>query len=210
MLKKLIQTNIEKATVRITKLGGQGVLVGGNMILTAAHCFDYSLTGGMVLGDYYIEEIKIKRGKILKVAPLAIEPLTDIAALGSVDVQEFGEESINFEEFCEKTKPVHLCLKEFELFQTFTVYINSHESKWISGTATLTYKDAPMLSLETEEVIKSGTSGSPIVNEMGELVGIISHISSDLAPIKHNGTAPRPHLALPVWLVHNILRSETE
>jgi hypothetical protein len=38
------------ATVQLPTKGGQGVLVPGGFVLTAAHCIDWSLDGGMALG----------------------------------------------------------------------------------------------------------------------------------------------------------------
>ena len=42
---------VEKATVRLTGKGGQGVLVPGGLIVTAAHCVNWYLEGGMAMGD---------------------------------------------------------------------------------------------------------------------------------------------------------------
>ena len=42
----------------------------------------------MVLGEHYVEQI-VSANEILKVAPLAIEPLSDIAILGSLDDNNF-------------------------------------------------------------------------------------------------------------------------
>ena len=53
-----IRKRIENATVTITKLGGRGVLVSNGIILTAAHCINWSVEGGMVLGDHYHEIIE--------------------------------------------------------------------------------------------------------------------------------------------------------
>lgn len=48
--------DVEKATVALQGKGGQGVLVGGNLILTAAHCVTFSLEGYMTMGDPYMEK----------------------------------------------------------------------------------------------------------------------------------------------------------
>jgi len=90
------------------KKGGQGVLVGGNLILTAAHCVTYTLTGAMVLGEYFVEKIKTKDGAELEVCPWAVEPMSDIAVLGALDEQECSDKGKAFEVFCDQTKPVYL------------------------------------------------------------------------------------------------------
>jgi len=130
MLSKQMKAKIAQATVTITQLGGRGVLVDGNMILTAAHCINYSTEGGMVLGDYFIEEIETKQGEKFKVRPMAVEPVCDIAALGALDDQEFSDEYDKFGKFCETTKPVHLSLDEFELDQEYPVNIYTHKNTW--------------------------------------------------------------------------------
>lgn len=53
----------------------------------------------MVLGDYFIEEIETLHGK-LKVGPLAVEPVQDIAVLVALDDQVFYKEVDMFNEFC--------------------------------------------------------------------------------------------------------------
>src|SRR5262249_32084812 len=69
------------ATVSLSDLGGQGVLVPGGLILTAAHCIKWSGTGAMVLGDYFVERIKTRDGRSFRASVCAAEPVADIAAL---------------------------------------------------------------------------------------------------------------------------------
>ena len=60
-----------------------------------------------------------------------------------------------------------------------------------------------------EEQIEGGTSGSPIINDTGELIGIVSHVSIiNSEGHKSYGLIPRPHLALPVWIYNRILNWE--
>ena len=63
-----------------------------------------------------------------------------------------------------------------------------------------------MIWVETEEKIEGGTSGSPIVNDKGELVGIVSS-SPEGNLQKYSGLAPLPRVALPVWIYKIIQQS---
>jgi hypothetical protein len=205
MLEERIQRQVEKAIIEVLPKGCQGVLVTGEVILTAAHCVHFDIEGSMVLGDFYIEEIRTVHGT-MKGATLAVEPVADIAALGSPDSQEFGEEAEQFDSFCEKTKAVSLHVGNSEPFEPFPVYIHTHKGAWVTGTATQTSSDAKALWIEADEQIEGGTSGSPIVNESGELVGIVSHTSlAREGESRSNGLAPRPHVTLPLWVCRRIL-----
>jgi hypothetical protein len=196
--------DVENAIVLVSKKGGRGVLVSGNLIITAAHCIDYSTNGQMMLGDLYIENIKTAKGEI-KASPLAVEPVSDIAVLGSLDSQAFADDADRFDRFCECTKPVPLCTKDFDLFKKFPVYISNHDGKWVRGMATQGNTNANALAIEADEQIEGGASGGPIITESGELVGIVSQFNESHGDGKCDGMTPRPHISLPVWVCRKIL-----
>lgn len=201
----MTKDEVDKATVTLTKKGGRGVLVNDNIILTAAHCVDFSCEGAMVLGDYFIEDIETCSGK-LKACPLAVEPVNDIAALCSLDSQEFYDESSKFEEFCENTKPVPLFLKETERFKEFRVHLRTAKGLWVSGKAQRCGdRGSPVFWIDTDESIERGASGGPIINGRGQLVGIVSVSGGPGEGPFKSGQFPRPHLALPVWVSRRIL-----
>jgi S1-C subfamily serine protease len=79
---------VEKATVRLTKKSGQGVIVPDGLILTAAHCIEWCCEGGMVLGDFFLEEIEFGGQKIVAQV-YAVEPVSDIAVLGRPTIRRF-------------------------------------------------------------------------------------------------------------------------
>jgi hypothetical protein len=70
--------------VSIRKNIGQGILIPGGLVLTAAHCVSFSTDGAMVLGDRFVEEIGTSNGP-LKLNPMAVEPVSDIAVLVALD-----------------------------------------------------------------------------------------------------------------------------
>lgn len=198
--------HVAQATLRLPRLEGQGVVVPGNLILTAAHCIGWTAEGDMALGDFYIEDVETRDGRKLRVQPLALEPVSDVAVLGSLDDQTFSAEATAFEDFCAEAPWVALCTSEFPLFQPFPVWIRSHEGAWIEGTAQQCAPEALYLAIDTQEQIQRGTSGGPVVNQAGSLIGIVStYIERECAAL-----VPRPHLAMPARLLRRILRRQAE
>jgi hypothetical protein len=178
---------IEKATVRLTNSHGrgQGVLVNNYIILTVAHLVEYDYTGGMVLGDYYGERIDTEMGTILGVSPDAVEPVADIAALGQPDGNELFDQAQLYWKFCEETEPIPLCL-DFEELSKFPIFIfNKYENTWVSAVGEYGLKNQYMIIIkDPDKFISLGTSGGPIVNDAGELVGLLSNATGSPIPCK--------------------------
>lgn len=188
------------ATVQIPYKGGQGVLVGDGLILTAAHCLEYDdHTGaGITLGDRPIVEIEAYDGTKLKTTPWVIESVSDVALLGPLDNQECWEEVEALERFCLKTKGIPILRSVFS-GQRLPVLIRSHKQIWIEGETQQTRPRAHQAWVEAREQIEAGTSGGPIITHDGKLVGIVSHFSETGG--KCYGLTPIPHLTLPAWAV---------
>jgi len=198
---------VKQATVYLLTKGGgrgRGVLVSGNLILTAAHCTTFDTSGAMALDHHRIEVIRVGR-LTLKVAPYVVEPVRDIAVLGSLDNQAFFEEVEVFEAFCERTHPVPLRIEPYKIRQPFDVYILNRDGNWTKGTATFWNEDGCSVCIEPRKKIKGGASGGPIVNDAGELVGIVS-VSGETGSLV--GLAPFPYRALPVWIRDRIVREQ--
>jgi hypothetical protein len=210
-----IKRTVEKATVTFSRTGGKGVLVRNHLIITAAHCIEFELEGRMVLDENYsIEEIRTSEGQTLKARPLAVEPVADIAVIGSLDGQVFYDEAEDFFSFCSSVEPVSVSRTDFALTQDpdlvrNRIHIYTHKGEWITGNA-IQFLPAPqMVGFDTVEQIEGGTSGSPIVKDSGELVGIISNASLILESGQVCcGTFPRPHLTLPVWVCRGIFEEQ--
>ena len=213
-----IQSRVANATVIVQtkeRGTGQGVLVHGSYVLTAAHCVDWDHEGPMVLGDHFIQKIRTASGKDLIVSPYAVEPVSDIAVLGTPDGQVFYKESVAFEEFCENTLPVSVSTDTYDFGVWFPVSVLSHLGNWISAHAVQYPGDGHVrtLHIKTDEPTICGTSGGPIISEKGELVGVFSNSGGSPTEIDieqqcgHTGPCPRPHLTLPVWVWQAILKA---
>lgn len=83
-----MKATISTASVRITWRRGHGVVVPGNLIVTAAHVGWATAGRDHKPGHYNAEETSVtSQGRKLGAAVYTIEPVADIAVLGEVDGQ---------------------------------------------------------------------------------------------------------------------------
>jgi len=203
----IIKEIVGPAIVELPALQGRGVLVPGGYILTAAHCVEWSTDGGMALEDPPPQQIRTYDGRLLLTCPVAVEPVADIAVLGSVDDQRFPDEAESWQRFVEDTQPVSLATVELACGREFGVMLVSHDGKWLTAKATMLTPQATTIWVESEVPIEGGASGGPIVDTDGRLVGIVSNSSFDPSSPDarpSTGTHPRPTLTLPVWAANLI------
>ena len=211
MLSEQLKQSIAQACVTIVKPDGgrgRGVLVPGNLVLTAAHCVTYTNDFPMALSPHtFVEELETPQGR-LKVCPEAVEPRADIAVLGALDDQRFSHEVEAFETWCTQTTPVPLCVEALPVREAFPVYIYTHTATWIEASATIMRDEVASLWLDVPGQVEAGTSGSPIVTVQGEVIGVVSLFGSELDETHCVGPQPRPARALPVWVLEQILAAQ--
>lgn len=212
-----IKRRVGKARVRLVKKGGQGILVPGGYILSAAHCVTWDAKGGMPVGDFYFETIQTWDGRQFKAEVCAVEGKTDIAVLSAPDDQVLPQEFMAFKAFCWTTKPIPLSTRVPDIEEWLPVHILDHAGKWNSGQATrFGYPGPPSagtLCVQTKNPIRGGTSGSPIIDDMGHLVGIVSWSSENPhggggLPKVYLGAFPMPYLSLPRWVYDQVMPPE--
>lgn len=199
--------DLKRTILSSRPLGGRGVLVPGGFVLTVAHCIKWNGDGRMAMGALFIEPIRTAQGSELHLTPLAVDPVSDIAVLGSLDGQEFYEESEAFDTWQEATTPVHLATRLPQLGvppdkPTFPVHVLTHDRGWIKGTlGRYGFPGPPVcgqLVLHAEGAINGGTSGSPVVDANGLLLGVVSHIVGEPAT---DSPMPIAWWALPRWVL---------
>jgi hypothetical protein len=214
---------VARATVRLPRKGGQGVLVPGQLILTAAHCIGWTSEGHMALGDAFPETIESGSRK-LTVDVLAVEPRSDIAVLGALDDQVYTEEADAFEAWCDETRPVRLYTDNLPVEEStppsgfprvewtrllpsieVPAHILTHNKGWIQVRARQMRRDAHIFVVESDELIDGGTSGGPVIADDGRLLGVVSQSGETQADGERKPAGafpvPRPHLTLPAWIV---------
>ncbi len=192
------------ATVWLPRKCGQGVLVPGGFILTAAHCIgEWSMDGGMALGDVHLESVETKAGASFLMRVCAVEPVADIAVLAAADSQELSDDADGFDQFCEATQALEVSADDFDVDSPVEVHVFTHRNTWIQSTATrYGFPGEPagaFVTILSERNVEGGTSGGPVIDTSGRLVGLVS-VAGGTKGSSKEGTMPRPHLALPRWI----------
>ncbi len=225
MVRNYTDRLIKEATVFLPKLGGQGVLIPGNMILTAAHCVPCSSRGGMYQGMSPRYDVEVQRRGhgwstvSIIAAPCFIDLVSDIAVLAEPPVRskppkdrsEFPPEE--FTGFGD-VRPVPLAMALD--FDDQPVRVLSHnglfdvgwpQREWVNGRSWFNDQYSTRLRIIADQQIVGGTSGGPVVDRCGKLIGVLTH-GSDNAD--SDGTcdcwATIARRALPGWILDKICK----
>ena len=207
-LQVTVAERVARAVVRLPRLIGQGVLVPGGFIVTAARCIGWTAEDSMMLGGCLPEPIITADGRKIVAAPLAVEPVAGLAVLGAMDDQAFSSEAAAFEAFCEATPPVRLAIDILKAFVPLPAYVLTHDRGVLPATVRLICPGSASLWLHSDHRIGRGTSGGPVVTEDGRLWGIISTIGAGPEEEPCQGFIPRVHLAGPAWLVRQMVSAD--
>jgi S1-C subfamily serine protease len=192
---------VEAATVHLPRVGGQGVLVPAAHILTAYHCVPWEGDGAPVLwSDHYIEPVETRSGTSFHARVVAGDPVSDLAALAEPDSQEMSDDWEAFNEWQQMTEPVPINDRIPEFGEPMAVHVLAHTGEWILGHVERHrppgMQPGHSIWLHTKAPIRSGTSGGPVVDDAGRLIGIVSTFSES----SPDGTIPVCSLAVPRWL----------
>jgi S1-C subfamily serine protease len=207
-LQVTVVERVARAVVRLPRLIGQGVLVPGGVIVTAARCIDWNTEGSKMLGGCLPEPIITADGRKILAVPLAVEPVADLAVLGAMDDQAFSKEAAAFAAFCDATPPVRLAIDTLKAFVPLPAYVFTHDRGVIPATIRLVTPGSASLWLHSDDRISRGTSGGPVVTQDGRLWGIISSIGAGPEEEPCQGFIPRVHLAAPAWLVRQMVSAD--
>jgi S1-C subfamily serine protease len=210
-----LQKRVIAATVKLTDKGGQGVLVPGGYVMTAAHCVPFDTDGSMTLDSMTLTGVQTVGGKKFRMNVLAVEAVMDIALLGPADDQELPSDAEAFEAFAEATAPVLVSSDDFDLGKQVQAFVWTHTKKWVGASVARHggFPNEPPAGyawMDAEASITPGTSGGPIVDLRGCLIGVVSSGSARERDSSEDNRLPRPHLTLPPWLWQRIIVAQKE
>jgi hypothetical protein len=184
---------IEELKNSVLKVGdGRGFLtrIPRNLLIaTAAHCLPHLPPAHAAAYNY--ERTYKLLGSLHDPEPsiLAecwfVDPVGDIAVLGSADV----DETEDYQDLIEDMEP----FKMGEARPGMRVWMLSLAGEWFPGEVKSCRR---ALTIESKEMVASGMSGSPIITDEGVAVGLIS-----------GGSHGNPHLpfSLPGWMLREDL-----
>lgn len=199
----------EQAMRGIVRVGeGSGFLVQGRctgFIVTAAHCLP-RLPDPLMAGD---DEVYVKvKSRVNDAADwvlttdVFIDPCSDVAVLSEVDNQrpDLGAEWEKYCDLVEQAKPLPISLDIPDHGYECRAYLPQVDGTWSTGTAYfagLEYRQVAITLDGDSARIQGGTSGSPLLNANGEVIGVVK-IGSTTHP---DGQASCPAEALPGWIL---------
>jgi hypothetical protein len=127
---------------------------------------------------------------------LFVNPVDDIAVLGSPDNQTFFQESDDYEALIESTTPIRIA----EAPENGRGWLFSLEGEWFPATLEY-FNDGPFWVSKTAQPIAAGMSGSPIVSDGGAAIGIAALATLGSRTEELSSQNPRLTRDLPGWLL---------
>jgi len=194
-------TKVCDAIVETVELGGKGVIVPGNIILTATHCVYMHTPSPPVTNDWNLLKMRAKKEEFVANVVFA-ESISDLSVLGEPDMQDYPENN-KYLECCSQCMPVQVFNGEFKARKTYKAFICLIDGRRIAIEHQNYHSEAESQFYETNEIIKPGDSGSPIVNKDGELIGVLS--SANCEGVKSDGSFPIINQCLPSRLLNIII-----
>ena len=201
-----------KGTV-ITVGEGRGFVVehrGEHLVVTASHCLPWLPSG---FGIAYPEERVYRKmlgpldsATTVGCECLFVNPVDDVAVLGVPDTQTFSDEADAYSALLENATPFRITEAPLQSHG----FLLSLEGEWFGCQVQWMERiDGPLWVSKPAQPIEGGMSGSPIVSETGNAIGIVAasviEKGKDAATGEFGASNPRLMRDLPLWL----LRTQT-
>jgi hypothetical protein len=213
-----MRTREHEATRGIVRVGdGRGFIVEGayeRLIVTAAQCLPFLPPCGSISHVHertYQSLIGQLSGECTIWGEcLFVDPVGDIAVLGSPDSQEFDAQSDDYEAYeamVRDTTPLTIS----EAPSKGNAWVLSLNGRWFECSVKRFAQGSLWIS-GANEGIAPGMSGSPILLEDGSAIGIVCAgrvsrgMSAEDVPVSEGGPNPGLTRNLPGWLLREIAK----
>jgi hypothetical protein len=195
----MIQQALDKAKSAVLRVGrgGRGFVVKGRdwhkLVICASHCLPRLPKTGCHAKAGCTEVYQNVLGPLgsksnVWAECLFVDPVADIAVLGSVDDQSLSEEAEAYEELIEPIRPIPIAAME----DPTNAWLLSLAGEWFECQARfLEWTDGYLFLCEPGKPIEGGMSGSPIIDQKGRAIGVVAT----------NDFCPRLTRDLPGWLL---------
>jgi hypothetical protein len=183
---------------------GRGFVVetkhGDRLVFTAAHCLP-ELPEPHPWADRSWRLLAPLGKKPSVVATcLFVDPVGDIAVLGSPGEQEQYEEAEAYEAFIQAATPLSVGSLQSKMFAEFNGWLLSVDGKWFHCAVDY-HEDGPLRTRDNLQRIGGGMSGSPIIADNGVAIGLLSYTND----FKEGGPHPRLDTRLPAFVLNDIV-----
>lgn len=215
----------EQAARAVVRVGaGRGFVVRSHdrwesrLVITAAHCLPHLPTGFSV--GYFTERTYRKLlgplgGKATVWAEcLFVDPVADLAVLGTPETQALGEQADAYDTLVEATEPLTVGIAAPAPGDPVRVSLLSKKGEWFACNAT--HNGGHWWLTGCASRIVGGMSGSPILDENGAAVGVVcasavvggQHAETLNTPYGMAGGNPRLGYHLPAGLLADLMNPE--
>jgi hypothetical protein len=200
---------VQQATSAVLQVGGgRGFIVDANgdrYVITAAHCLPFfsPYHAAMSYLEYVAERTYQKliaslgREPTVSAECLFVDPIADIAVLGSPDDEELSEEAEGWESLIDDAEALAIA----SLPKEATVWLLSLDGQWRQAHAQHRGHGGGIW-LSRADKFERGMSGSPILTVDGRAVGVFG-LSSGAEGEAHTRGGPQARLTahLPAWIL---------
>jgi hypothetical protein len=108
----------------------------------------------------------------------------------------------DLDSFFGSIEPLRLCTETPPFGQQFNIHIFTHDKRWISGSSQITnLAQAGFDAVFPRGSIKEGTSGAPVFNDAGEVLGVVSRTVKGRRGRIECNVFPCLPMVLPRWLL---------
>jgi hypothetical protein len=201
-VRKSVRERIINSLVQVgIPRGGRGFLIHGGQIVTAAHCLPRWPTIGRRHTDFPGDIIIIPKLRSLRSRHRTIGQVTflcptqDVAVIAAPEPDWPGRGDPergaweDYDDMLENLEPLTIRREPLPLCKPVRVHLYTADGEWLTGELTL-QRPGPMSSTCAvfSSPIGGGTSGSPIVDDDGLVVGAVSN---PLEPTEGPSSFPR-------------------